>query len=60
MQNDVRTLLDRVGQSEAAYLEYSVPSNLEIARRWPGFARLLERLEPEDGLAQLLKMMSRS
>ena len=59
MQNDVRTLLDRVGQPEAAYLEYSVPSNLEIARRWPAFARLLERMEPEDGLAHLLKLMKR-
>jgi hypothetical protein len=55
MQNDVRTLLGRIGQPELAYLEYSVPSNLETARRWPGFAALLDRMESEDPLARLLR-----
>jgi hypothetical protein len=55
MQNDVRTLLDRIGQSDLAYLEYSVPSNLETARRWSAFAALLDRLEAEDPLADLLR-----
>jgi hypothetical protein len=54
MQNDVRTLLDRIGQPDLAYLEYSVPSNLETARRWPAFAALLDRLDAEDPLAALL------
>jgi hypothetical protein len=55
MQNDVRTLLDRIGQPELAYLEYSVPSNLETARRWPAFAALLDQQEAEDPLARLLR-----
>ena len=56
MQNDVRVLLDRIGQPEAAYLEYSVPSNLDTARRWPAWAALLDRRDPADPLAELLKL----
>lgn len=51
MQNDVRTLLQRIGQKELAYLEYSVPSNLETARKWAGLAALLDRLDGDDDSA---------
>jgi hypothetical protein len=51
MQNDVRSLLERIGQSDIMYLEYSVPSNLETARRWPAFAQLIDKLDGDDLLA---------
>jgi hypothetical protein len=54
MQNDVRTLLARIGQEELAYLEYSVPSNLETARVWAGLSTLLDNLEGEGDLWPLL------
>lgn len=54
MQNDVRTLLERIGQTELAYLEYSVPSNLETARKWAGLAALLDRLDGDEDIWPLI------
>ena len=54
MQNDVRTLLERIGQTELAYLEYSVPSNLETARSWAGLSALLDRLEGDEDIWPLI------
>ena len=54
MQNDVRTLLERIGQTDLAYLEYSVPSNLETARKWAGLSALLDKLEGDDDIWPLL------
>jgi hypothetical protein len=48
MENDVRNLLERIRQSDLTYLEYSVPANLDTARRWKGLAALLDRLDEDD------------
>jgi hypothetical protein len=47
MENDVRNLLERIRQSDLSYLEYSVPANLDTARRWKGLAALLDRLDDD-------------
>lgn len=42
MDRDVDTFLNRIGQTALDYKNYSVPSDLEVARRAPLLARLLE------------------
>ena len=43
--NDIKTLLRRVGQEALEYREFSVPSDLEVAQRFPLFGVLLAARE---------------
>jgi hypothetical protein len=46
MRSDVDTFLARVGQPQFDYVEFNVPTDVELASRFPLIAHLLSRLAP--------------